>query len=181
MKLIKPIALLISLTLLPQTVFAEVKHVSEYGFIIENKIETLKSIDVTWQVLTSEIDQWWPKDHSWWEGTFSIQANAGGCFCETSGERTAEHMRIVFVDPGKVLRMTGGLGPLQGMGLYGALDWHLSRTEDGKTQVVLSYAVHGVSADGFEQLAPIVDKVQGIQLSGLNSFFNQLTRRHWES
>ena len=40
-----------------------------------------------------------------------------------SGARSAEHMRIGFVDPGVQLRMLGGLGPLQGMGLHGALDW----------------------------------------------------------
>lgn len=166
------ITLFILASLLPQLATAELKHVSEHGFIIENQIETNASVDNAWQALTNNIDQWWPKDHSWWGGTFSVQAKAGGCFCETSGERSAEHMRIVFVDPGKTLRMTGGLGPLQGMGLNGALDWRFTRTETGKTQITLHYAVHGINADGFEQLAPIVDQVQGIQLEGLKTFLS---------
>jgi hypothetical protein len=38
---------------------------------------------------------------------------------------------VVFVDPGHVLRMTGGLGPLQGMGIYGALDFSFTANEEG--------------------------------------------------
>ena len=52
-------------------------------------------------------------------------------------------MRISFVEPNKLLRMSGGLGPLQGMGLYGALDWQFSRV-DNMTQVLLTYKVSGI-------------------------------------
>ena len=63
------------------------------------------------------------EDHTWWgrASRLSIDARAGGCFCEIAGKRQAQHMQVVFADPGKLLRMSGGLGPLQGMGLSGVL------------------------------------------------------------
>lgn len=152
-----------------KTSHAEVKVASEHGFSIENRIETSASSAETWKALTEQIDLWWPKDHSWWNGTFSIDATAGGCFCEILDEQSAEHMRIVFVDPEKTLRMVGGLGPLQGMGLYGAMDWSFATTENGNTSVTLRYTVQGVNEDGFEQLAKIVDHVQTQQLGGLKT------------
>jgi hypothetical protein len=158
------------LSLSVQQAVAEVKHISDHGFIIENTIKTDASIEDAWLGLTKHVNKWWPKDHSWWYGTFSIEDWAGGCFCEVNDKQTAEHMRVVFVDPHKVLRMIGGLGPLQGMGMNGALNWNFSELEDGATQVVLTYSVTGINPDGFEQLAPIVDQVQGIQLNGLASY-----------
>lgn len=151
---------------------AQVKHVSEHGFVVENIIETTLAPSAIWQALTQDVDLWWPKDHSWWYGTFSIDAVAGGCFCEVNGSQSAEHMRIVFVDPNKVLRMSGGLGPLQGMGMNGALDWVMTPLENG-TQVTLTYRVHGINPDGFAELAPIVAHVQGLQLGALKSYLEK--------
>lgn len=165
--------LLILLILAIESVHAKsnVVHVAKTGFIVENSIESKQPVDKVWTALVTNVDSWWPKDHSWWglEGKLTIDAKAGGCFCEIAGEKSAEHMHISFVDPGKLLRMTGGLGPLQGMGMYGALDWVINR-KDGITIVTLTYRVNGIHPDGFEKLAPIVAKVQGIQLNGLKTY-----------
>ena len=124
-----------------------------------------------WEALVHEVDRWWPKDHTWWveESTLSIQPEAGGCFCELAGAREARHMTVAFVDPPKLLRMTGGLGPLQGIGLHGALDWRLEEVVEG-TRITLRYQVGGYSPDDLSELAPIVDRVQGLQLGGLAEF-----------
>ena len=153
---------------------AKVVHVAQHGFIIENTISTQQAPEKIWLALINDVDSWWPKDHSWWgdKGTFSIQAKAGGCFCELAADKSAEHMRISFVEPHKLLRMTGGLGPLQGMGVFGSLDWLLT-TEDDTTVVTLTYSVTGINSNGFEQLAPIVARVQGIQLNALKQFVEQ--------
>jgi uncharacterized protein YndB with AHSA1/START domain len=94
------------------------------GFTIENTRDVPVDAATAWNALVSDVDRWWPKDHSWWgkDSTLGIDPVAGGCFCERAadGKRSALHMTISFVDPGKLLRMTGGLGPLQGMGLGGA-------------------------------------------------------------
>jgi len=151
---------------------AKVIYVGSHGFSIENRVDIAQPIGKVWQALIQDVDAWWPKDHSWFgdSGQFYIEPKAGGCFCEVAGKKSAEHMRISFVDPERLLRMTGGLGPLQGMS--GAMDWKLSES-DGKTTVLLTYKVSGYYPDGFEQLAPIVAKVQGIQLNGLKSLMDK--------
>ena len=147
---------------------ADVVYANDRGFKITNSFKTSKTEQQVWQALVYKVDAWWPKDHSWWgdKGTFSIDPIAGGCFCEKSGKNSAEHMHIAFVEHGKLLRMTGGLGPLQGMGLYGALDWKING-DDSETAVTLTYTVSGYYPDGYSKLAVIVDKVQAMQLGGL--------------
>lgn len=149
----------------------EVLHVAPNGFILENEVRTQAAPAQAWQALVEDVGRWWPADHTWFgrSENLSIDARAGGCFCERDGERSVEHMRISFVQPGSLLRMSGGLGPLQGMGLYGALDWRLQAADEG-TVITLSYRVSGVSPDGFEALAPVVDRVQAQQLGGLAAF-----------
>lgn len=145
---------------------AEVKFVSQTGFIVENQVTVTKPVEHVWQSLIYDVDNWWPKDHSWWNGSLSIDPKAGGCFCEVKGDQSALHMTISYVDPNKVLRMIGGLGPLQEMGVTGALTWKLDDTDD-QVQITLTYAVSGINPNGFASLAPIVDQVQAIQLGAL--------------
>ena len=162
------------LVVFPSSVYAEVVHIADTGFIVRNSISVDTDIDTTWKAFVDDVDNWWPKDHSWWldQGTFSIEPVAGGCFCEkASAGRSAEHMHIAFVDPGKSMRMTGGLGPLQGMGMFGALDFVFEDSESGTT-VTMTYRVNGFNPDGFAELAPIVDAVQGLQIGGLKTFLD---------
>jgi len=162
------------LLLLAHISSAKVVSIKDYGFIVENKIQVQSSTKDSWQALTQDVGKWWPEDHTWWgKGeNLSIQPQAGGCFCEINDQQSAEHMRISFVDPQKLLRMTGGLGPLQGMGMYGALDWKLAKIDQG-TEITLTYSVTGINPDGFSKLAPIVDHVQGLQLAGLGQYLQQ--------
>lgn len=150
---------------------SKVLLIADTGFIVENKVQVTSDRQVTWQAFTQHVDRWWPSDHTWWgeTSTLSIDSVAGGCFCEKNGNKSAEHMRISFVDPHKLMRMTGGLGPLQGMGMYGALEWSFNAVEGG-TEVTMTYKVNGINPGGFEKLAPIVDRVQGMQLNGLKTF-----------
>lgn len=154
---------------------AEVLYIEDTAFAVENRVLIQQPADKVWQTLVQQVDEWWPKDHSWWGGTFSIEPHAGGCFCERQGEQSAQHMMVSLVDPGVLLRMTGGLGPLQGLGLSGTLDWQLLPDEDNSqiTHVTLTYRVNGYIPGGFSALAPIVDQVQALQLGGL---FTMLSR-----
>ncbi|MBD3584644.1 SRPBCC domain-containing protein [Salinimonas sp. HHU 13199] len=152
--------------------FAEVTEVSEHGFVIRNSFVTRQPADTVWLSLINDVDNWWPKDHSWWEGTFSINATAGGCFCERKNNKSAEHMRVSYVDPPVSLVMTGGLGPLQSMGVYGALNWQIT-PDDGQTRVTLTYQAQGYLPSGFKQLAPVVDQVQAGQLARLHAWLRQ--------
>jgi uncharacterized protein YndB with AHSA1/START domain len=148
------------------------------GFTAENSAVVQTDPQSAWHALVSDVDAWWPKDHSWWgkAGTFSIDARAGGCFCERAGERQAQHLQVVFVEPGKLLRLTGGLGPLQGLGLYGVLDWRLTPVEGG-TKITYWYRAGGYTPEDLKSLAVIVDQVQGQQLASLARYINEHAAR----
>jgi uncharacterized protein YndB with AHSA1/START domain len=148
---------------------AEVKDRSTGGFTIENMRSVPVSAEEAYRVLVEEVDQWWPRDHTWWgaEGRLSIDPRAGGCFCERAGTREAQHMMVSFVDPGRTLRLLGGLGPMQGMGLHGVLEFRFAPDPEGGTRITMFYRSGGYTPDDLGEFAPIVDRVQALQLGGL--------------
>src|SRR5438128_1593259 len=123
---------------------AKVLDSSAQGFTVDNTATVAVDVKTSWDALVDHVDDWWPKDHSWFgkDGKFSIDARAGGCFCEKAGDRSALHMTIGYVDPGHVLRMLGGLGPLAGLGLSGTMDWTLVPIAGG-TKITLHYVAGG--------------------------------------
>lgn len=139
------------------------------GFTLENSEVVPVDADTAWKALVDDVGQWWPADHTWWgdASKLSIQDRVGGCFCEINGHQQAWHMSVVFVDPGKTLRMTGGLGPLQGMAVSGALEFRLAPVEGGGTRITLWYRAGGYTPDDLSRFAPVVDRVQALQLGGL--------------
>lgn len=158
---------------------AEVKDVAPSGFTIENTQIVPVDATMAWAALVNDVGRWWPKDHTWWgdASKLSIQPRAGGCFCEINGEQQALHMTVTFVDPGKTLRMTGGLGPLQGMGVAGALEFRLAPVAEG-TRITLYYRAGGYTPDDLSKFVPVIDKVQGEQLGGLADYLrNQAKQR----
>jgi len=74
------------------------------------------------------------------------------------------HLEVVLVIPEKTLRLTGGLGPLQGMGATGALTFTLRGASPSATTVIAEYSVVGYSHDGLSSIAGAVDRVLGEQL-----------------
>ena len=141
------------------------------GLVVENTEVVPLDPAAAWAGLVGGVDRWWPRDHTWWgaDSRLSIDPTAGGCFCEVAGARQARHMEVAFVDPPGHLRMLGGLGPFQGMGLHGVLDWRLEPVEGG-TRITLRYQVGGFTTDDLSQLAAVVDRVQAQQLGGLAAY-----------
>lgn len=149
----------------------EVLDAAPGGFTVQNSEVVPVDAATAWRALVDDVGLWWPADHTWWgdAGKLSIDPRAGGCFCELDGARQARHLDIAFVDPERLLRMTGGLGPLQGLGLHGALEWRLAPAEGGGTRITLHYRVGGYTPDDLSTFAPVVDRVQREQLGGLAS------------
>jgi hypothetical protein len=117
------------------------------------------------------VGSWWAADHTYSgvAANLTIEPKAGGCWCEQLVNGGAvKHMEVVFVDPGKLLRFRGGLGPLQSMAATGAMTWEFKAAGDG-TDVTWTYAVTGYLPGGFEQLAPAVDGVLTSQLVNLKT------------
>ncbi len=162
---------------------AEVKAQSDTGFNVVHIAEVEAAPDVIWKRLISPKD-YWSKEHSWSGSSagFYIDAQAGGCFCELMQDKGAdskakpagsvEHMRVIFAQPGKVLRMQGALGPLQSEAVLGTLTVAIQAVaakNGGKplTKLSFSYVAGGYMRYKVSEIAPSVDKVIGEQFANL--------------
>lgn len=154
------------LALMPALLQAEVKQVSSESLLIEQRFELPVSPMDAWALLIHP-EGYWPADHTWSgdAGKLSLQADAGGCFCEKWAEGSAEHARVVMAQPGALLRLQGALGPFQSMAVTGVLTITLEAAAAGSTAVV-TYRISGDASHQLEQLAPIVDAVVGQQFGG---------------
>jgi len=76
---------------------------------------------------------------------------------------------VTFVNPGVLLRLTGGLGPLGLMGVAGNMTWEFDDSEDG-TKVTLKYAVGGYMPGGLDSIASAVDGVLVEAMTRLKSY-----------
>ena len=171
--------LLIGAAFSPSSI-ANVNYADNSGFSITNVSESHAPIEVVYSHFIEHVDMWWPKDHTWWKGSLRIDEQAGGCFCETTDNASAVHMLISYVEPQKKVIMTGGLGPLQEMGVTGALTWEFSTIEGNtpKTKVTLTYNASGnihfdgkkASNEDAANLVNVIDKVQAQQLNALTTF-----------
>lgn len=158
---------------------AEVKSSSETGFNIIHIATVNAAPDDIWKRLIAPKD-YWSKAHSWSGSSagFYIDAQANGCFCElfqeadTNGKiktvGSVEHMRVIFAQPGKVLRMQGALGPLQSEAVLGTLTVAMEPVKGTTTtRVSFSYVVGGYMRYKVSEIAPAVDKVLGEQFRNM--------------
>lgn len=164
------LCLLMSALCLSPFASAEVVSSDSTGFHIKQTHRYDDSATNAYRVFVDDIDSWWPVDHTWFgaDGTLTIDPVAGGCFCEIAGDRQAQHMTVAYVDPGRVLRLTGGLGPLQGLGLNGTMTLTFSDSE-----LTLEYIVSGYPSVDLTQLAPVVDKVLSLQMTSFTQSTTQ--------
>jgi uncharacterized protein YndB with AHSA1/START domain len=156
---------------LAMPVLSGVKDTRESGFTIETTVMAEASPAVVYTRLV-KVAAWWDPKHTW-SGSASnlkLDPKAGGCFCEKlPGGGSVQHARVIFAQPGKLLRLEGGLGPMQDMAVTGILTFTLE--PDGKgTRIRMTYRVAGMLGMPAAQLAPGVDQVMGIQLDRLRAF-----------
>ena len=150
----------------------EVVDSSAHGFTSEHRLVLKAPPDKVYEALTRDIDLWWDDAHSFGgeASVFSLDARAGGCFCENLPDGgSVQHMLVVNAQPGRQLILSGGLGPLQAMGISGAMTFTLGTHAEG-TELAYRYVVGGYVAGGLEAWADPVDQVQLGQLKRLQQF-----------
>jgi len=145
---------------------------SDAGFVITNQATAAAPPAQVWAALIAPARYWNPAhSYSGQAGALTLEARAGGCFCEALPEGgSVEHMRVVMVMPNRTLRLSGGLGPLQSEGLAGALTWQLEPFEGG-TRITQTYVVGGNMRLDRAVIAPAVDGVLREQLTRLAALF----------
>ena len=123
---------------------------------------------------TADVARWWSSDHTYSGDAknLHLDAKAGGCWCERLKDGGGvEHMRVVLAMPGKMLRLSGGLGPLQSGALDGTLTFEFESGKDGNSLHV-SYLISGFFKGGLDKLGPGVDRVLGEQLQRLQRYID---------
>ena len=121
-----------------------------------------------------DVASWWDPQHTFSgkASNLSLDAKAGGCFCETlPNGGSVRHLSVVFAAPGKMLRLNGGLGPMQDMGVAGSLTFALSEAA-GKTTIVLTYKVGGYLAGGLDAMAKPADGMLSGSMQRLKRFID---------
>ncbi len=151
---------------------AEVTDASEAGFTSKHTLTITAPRSRVFEALTAQVGQWWDPRHSFGgsASAFTLEAKPGGCFCEALENGAVVHMRVVYVDGDRELRMRGELGPLQTMAVVGSMQFVLEDGPDGSTVLRYVYAVGGYHADGLGGISAAVDLVQLGQLQRLKRF-----------
>ena len=156
---------------------AEVVQTTDSGFTTRDSVVVKGTPFDVWLALISPA-KWWNKGHTWSgdAANLYISAQANGCFCELLPapegapeevrRGSALHMTVVMADPGRVLRMRGGLGPLQSEPAEGVLTVTMGEVEGG-TRIVWEYVVGGPMRYEVPVIAKAVDGVMSQQLRGL--------------
>ena len=163
----------ILLLLLPFSSIAKVVDSAAHGFQIEIESQVNTDKATAYQQFLN-VGQWWNADHTWFgqANNLTISLKVDGCFCELAGDKQAEHMTVSYIDPNNEIRMVGGLGPLQMMGVTGGMSWKFDAIDASHTKITFHYQVSGYLKGGLIKLAPIVNKVQQRQISRLTSLLN---------
>lgn len=149
---------------------AEVADSAAGGFTVKTTFTIQASPEEVYRRLI-HIGDWWDSAHTYSGDAhnMTIEEKAGGCFCEKlANGGSVRHLEVLFVAPGKTLRMGGGLGPLQGIASSGSMTIKLSPA-DGGTKLEMTYAVAGYLPSGMNTLAEPVDSVLTGQFTRLKN------------
>lgn len=166
------LAVSIMLGILPTGSRGEVQDSGPNGFSLATEVTIAAPRAEVWAAAVGEIGHWWNSEHtiSGDAANLSIDPVAQGCFCEAIGAHASVvHLTVTFVNPGVMLRLTGGLGPLGLLGVNGNLVWEFFDAGEG-TRVRFSYAVGGYRPGGLDPLAVPVDGVISEQLTRLKHY-----------
>lgn len=149
---------------------ADVTSSAPDSFVLDSSITIAAPQAKVWETLRNP-QGWWNPEHSYSgkAANLYLDAQATGCFCERlDGKGSIEHAHVVYVQPGRMMRLTGGLGPLQAEAVSATLTFRLDPDGTG-TKVTMQYVVGGFMRRGGEALAPVVDRVLADQLGRLKA------------
>jgi hypothetical protein len=155
------------------TARGEVVNATPQGFTVRHRVDVTAPATVSWAALAN-VAGWWEPQHTYSNDARNLRLDpvVGGCFCEKLGLYGGiEHMRVLYAEPVKHLRLEGALGPLQEFAVTGRMTWDIAETPGG-ARVTMTYVVGGYADRSLADLAPIVDEVLGVQVERFTRFVN---------
>lgn len=157
---------------------ADVVRTSATGFAIRHTATFGASPLDVYHAVVDDVGRWWDAAHTFSgdASNLSIDPRPQGCFCETFPDGGgATHLTVVNVEPGKLLRMVGGLGPLQGEAVTGVMTWAFEATPGG-SKLTLTYQVAGTIDGELGTWSGPVDQVVGEQVRRLADYVSGTLR-----
>lgn len=151
---------------------ADVTDSAADGFTVKTTVNIHASPSEVYRRLVANVGDWWNSAHTFSQDAhnLSIEERPMGCFCEKLPNRgVVRHMEVIYLQPGKTLRLSGAIGPLQTMALSAVANFSLSPEGEG-TRLELTYRVGGYNPGGLVQLAPVVDHVWAEQIGRLKNY-----------
>ena len=158
--------------LCPGWALAEVADSSTDGFTVKTSVTIQASPEEVYRRLVHNVGDWWNPQHTFSGDArnLTMEEKPAGCFCETlPGQGAVRHMEVVRFVPGKVLVLSGALGPLQSLAATGTMTIQLSTSDTGTTMDV-TYAVAGYLTAGMNTWAAPVDSVITEQFTRLKNY-----------
>jgi len=156
---------------LSSTAAADVIDSSSSGFTVKQTVSIAAPPGEVYKRMTGDVAHWWNPSHTFSGNALnlSIDPAAGGCFCEKLDDGgSVRHMVVVYADPGKVIRLQGGIGPMQSLAVTGTMTWTFA-ARAGQTTLEVIYAVGGYSPHGLQGMSIAVDRVLAEQVSRLKN------------
>jgi hypothetical protein len=150
---------------------AEIVRSSETGFTVTQSVNVVMPPPAAWSALT-DVGRWWDPVHTYSGDArnLTLEPFVGGCFCEKLGMYAGvQHMRVIYAQPPKILRLSGALGPLQEFAITGSLTWTIE-VAGGGSRITLHYTAGGYADRPLSEWAPLVDSVLATQLERLGRF-----------
>jgi hypothetical protein len=150
---------------------AEIADAKASGFTVKIDVSLHASPAEVYSRIV-RVGEWWSSQHTYSGDArnLSIDDRAMGCFCEKlPNGGTVQHMQVVLARPGKMLRMYGGLGPLQGIAAAGPMTFDL-KSQEGGTRLEFSYSVSGYAPKGIASWANPVNEVLSAQIARLKAY-----------
>jgi uncharacterized protein YndB with AHSA1/START domain len=167
----RTILLVVLLLAVAVSASAEIADSAPNGFTYKLTLNLQAPPETVYQRLLS-VGNWWNSDHTFSGDArnLTIDPKPMGCWCEKLPDGGGvRHMQVVNAMPGKMLVMTGGLGPLQSMAATGSMTFRLSPASGG-TKLDITYAVTGYLPPGMNTFAAPVDHVLTEQFTRFKNY-----------
>ncbi len=166
-----------SLALAVPSARADVVTSTETGFVVRIAREVTAPPAEAWKTILTPA-QWWQSQHTFSgdAANLTLDSQVGGCFCEvlprpdgapaTQKPGGVQHMRVVYIEPPRAMRLVGSLGPLQSEALAATMTITVKPTEKG-SRILFEYVVGGFMRYKVDEIAPAVDRMLTAQLGSL--------------
>jgi uncharacterized protein YndB with AHSA1/START domain len=155
----------------PVCLAAEVVDSSSSGFTLKETVDIQAAPQEVYRRIF-RVGEWWSSQHTFSGDAhnLSLEEKAAGCFCEKlPNGGGVKHMEVVYLVPGKVIRLDGALGPLESLAATGSMEIQLSAADKG-TRLEVTYAVAGYLPAGMNTWAAPMDSVLREQFTRLKNY-----------